>query len=205
MPSGFQLGQLAFALFVAVLIAERVRVLYWRAPLSDAAQRWLLAALRTGDGDAVARLRTARPESHAARILADADGDVNELLGDLFEEARARLLALRVSATLASTTGLLGGILQLARGDGAEGAGLLALKAGAVAQARVSEAITTMAIGVAISAVCFQALSSLREAAKRLVAQDVTVARATLPSPDTQGSARESRPLSRIAGEGPAP
>ncbi|MET0342760.1 MAG: hypothetical protein ABW252_17265 [Polyangiales bacterium] len=174
----YQLGQLALALFVALVIAERVRVLCWRAPLSDEAQRWLLAALRNGDDEAVTKLRAARPESHAARILtARADGDdVNEVLSDLFEEARARLLVLRVSATLASTTGLLGGILALARGEGGE-TGLLALKAGAVAQARMSEAITTMAIGVAMSAVCFQALGRLREAAKRLVAQDVAVGR----------------------------
>ena len=180
----FQLLQLGFALCVVLLIVERVHVLCWRAPISDALVRWLVDALVARDRDAVRGFCAARPSSHAARLAAhilrdDAPTDevIGELLTDLYEEASARLLALRVSATLASTTGLLGGILALTGGAG-EGAGLLALQAGAAARHGLSQAIVTMAIGVALSAVCFQALGLLRRAAQRLVAQDATLARA---------------------------
>jgi hypothetical protein len=180
----FQLWQLGFALFVVALVAERVHALCWRAPIGDALARWLVDALLADDLDRVRRFCAARPESHAARIAAhrlheggEGADALNELLSDLLEEAGARLLALRVSATLASTTGLLGGILALARSDG-QGAGLLALKAGAGARHNLSQAIVTMGIGVAVSAVCFQALALLRPAAKRLVTQDATLARA---------------------------
>jgi hypothetical protein len=183
----FQLGQLAYALFVVLLVAERVHVLCWRAPLSEAGLRFLLGACAAGDQQAVDRFCAARPDSHAARILRrerEGQGDeaIGELLADLYEEAGARLLALRVSATLASTTGLLGGILALA-GGGTAGAGLLALKAGEAQRHSLSEAITTMAIGVALSAVCFQALAQLRPAAQRLVAQDAALARAATKAP----------------------
>lgn len=182
----FQLLQLGFALFVVVLIAGRVHELCWRAPISDALARWLVDALVARDIEAVRAFCAERPDSHAARLAAhtlqdvqQADTDSGELLADLYEEAGARLLALRVSATLASTTGLLGGILALAR-DSQQSAGLLALKAGAAAHHNLSQAIFTMALGVALSAVCFQALALLRPAAQRLVTQDATVARACI-------------------------
>jgi hypothetical protein len=86
-------------------------------------------------------------------------------------------MLLRVSATLASTTGLLGGILALARGS-ASSAGLWALSAGGAERHNLDEAIATMAIGVALSALCFQALALLRPAAQRLVTQTAHLARA---------------------------
>lgn len=186
MPTLYQLCQLAFALLVAGLIAERVRVLCLYGAMSDEALRWLLRALERSDLDAVRGFTRARPTSYVARVLQAAletrdagsvnDDRVGEVVADLQEEASARLRVLRVSATLASTMGLLGGILVLARG--AEQAGLLALRRGGAERGAMAEAIATMAIGVATSALCFQALALLRPAAQRLLTQTRQVVRA---------------------------
>lgn len=181
MPTPYQLCQVAFALVVAGLIAERVRALCLYGAMSDEALRWVLRALERRDLEALRDWTRARPASYVARVLHAAletrdDDSVGEVVADLQEEASARLRVLRVSATLASTMGLLGGILVLARG--AEQSGLLALRAGGGERGAMTEAIATMAIGVATSALCFQSLALLRPAAQRLLAQTRQVVRA---------------------------
>jgi hypothetical protein len=179
----YQLAQLTFALLLAIVIAERVRALCVRGATSDEAMRWLLRSLDEGELDRPLAWARARPDSHVARVLAAAlsaqpsELEVQECLADVREEASARLRMLRVCATLSSTTGLLGGILALSR-NGPEGAGLEALKAGGAERASMAEAIATMAIGVATSALCFQALAVLRPAAQKAVSQAQQAARA---------------------------
>jgi len=184
----FQLAQLGFALIVGLLVAERVRALYLRAASSDEAQRWLVAALEAGELDGPRRWVETRPEAHSARVLhavldraegvdaVDGKDDLGEVLVDLRADTLARLKLLRVSATLASTLGLLGGILTLARGS-ADRRDLLALSAGAAQRATLDEAITSMAIGVATSAFCFQAVSLLRRRAQRQLVETARLAR----------------------------
>lgn len=181
MPTLYQLGQLAYALFVMLVIAERVRALYFGAATSDATVTWIVRSLEKGETALPLAWAMRRPEAHVARVLAAApsaggEGEVGECLIDLQAEAIARLRLIRVCATLASTLGLLGGILVLARGQGAN-AGLAALKAGAAERSALDEAIATMAIGVATSAICFQALALLRPAAQKLLLQAKQIAR----------------------------
>jgi hypothetical protein len=181
-PSWFQLGQLALATFVIAVTAERIAVLHLRAATSDEAVRWLVRMLQSGSRDAPQQWARARPAAQLARIieasrLPNAELELRELMAELRDESLARLGGLRTSATLASTLGLLGGIVTLARGA-PESAGLDALRAGALERLAMHEAIATMAIGVATSAFCFQALSLLRVAAEKRIAQARQLARA---------------------------
>ena len=181
MMSWFQLAQLAFALFVAAVIAERMRALHWHLASSDEAVRWLVRELASEDRTQARAWAEARPDAQAARVViaatsVDADeGAMRELLLDLRDEATARLPLIRVAATLGSTLGLLGGILTLT-GVLTPAAGLLALKAGAVERLSMEQAVATMAIGVATSATCFQGLALLRPAAQKLIAQAQQIA-----------------------------
>jgi hypothetical protein len=158
--------QLGFALAIAALTVERMRALCWTHAISEPAFKRML------EEPGVAHVRS---ESVLARALyAD---DPAEAIADAREIASTRLRVIRVSATMASTLGLLGGILMLA-GAPLHEEGLLALAAGAVERARMTTAIATMAIGVGSSAFCFQALSILRTAARTLLTQTDRVARA---------------------------
>lgn len=180
MISLYQVVQLGFALFVSLVIVERVRALCLRAATSDEALRTIVRAAESDEHEILRGFARARPEAQSSRLiearLSDDPGAVAEVQVDLHEETFARLKLLRVCATLASTMGLLGGILTLA--GKAEAPGLLALQAGAAERLRLSEAIATMAIGVATSALCFQALASLRPPAQKLLMQASQLARA---------------------------
>lgn len=184
MPTLFQLAQLGFALFLAIAIGERVRALFLRAAVSDEGFRWLLRAVQSGDLEAARCWAQERPSAQLARMIAvasastDGSGDLRELAIDLREEASVRLRLIRVSATLASTMGLLGGIVTIARGSSVEGAGLAALQAGGAERLTMNQAIATMAIGIATSALCFQALALLKPAATKLLTQLKQVERA---------------------------
>jgi hypothetical protein len=178
--SWFQLAQLAFAAFVIAVISERVRALHSASATSDDAARWLSRSFEAGAHHRIRNWVHARPSTQLSRIAElalDDPAEMRELLADLRDESLARLGLLRASATLASTLGLLGGILTLARGT-SHNAGLLALQAGAVERLTMDEAITTMAIGVGTSALCFQALALLRPAAEKHLAQARQLARA---------------------------
>lgn len=174
MLQAYQFVQLAFAVFMVLVIAGRVRVLCLRAATSEAAYRWLTRTLEAGDVERARVWARARPEAFVARMIAAADDEERrDLSFELRDRASAHLRLLRVSATLASTLGLLGGILALARAD----TGLSALRAGGAQREALTEAIITMAIGVATSALCFQALALLRPAARKLLEQTRQIAR----------------------------
>jgi hypothetical protein len=185
--SWFSLGQLGFALLVVGLVAERAYVLAWRSALSEEATRWLMRQLERADRSQLVRFCQQRPQAQLAQVVlcaldADAESELPELLLSLREQSLARLRLLRVSATLASTLGLLGGILTLAGVFGAPN-DLSALKAGGAQRLTLSHALTTMAIGVATSAFCFQALAVLRPIAERQLASAQRAAREASAAP----------------------
>ncbi|MEY4512423.1 MAG: hypothetical protein RLZZ450_4545 [Pseudomonadota bacterium] len=176
MPSWFQLAQLAVALFLSIVIGRRVHALYYRDATSEEAFRWLLRTLQSGEREAARAWARARPRAQLARMIELAAtsslpaAELRELIIDLRDESTASLRMLRVSATLVSTLGLMGGILTLALGSSRH-AGLMALQAGRVERMTMNEALATMAIGVATSALCFQAVALLRPAAQRAILQ----------------------------------
>ena len=176
MPSWFQLGQLAVALFLSVLICRRVQALHYRDATSEEAFRWLLRTLESGEREPVLAWARARPHAQLARMIelafssSQPAAELRELVIELRDQSMASLRTLRVAATLVSTLGLMGGILTLALGSSRH-AGLMALQAGRVEHMTMNEALATMAIGVATSALCFQAVGLLRPAARRAMFQ----------------------------------
>ena len=188
MPSWFQLAQLCVALALAIVIGERVRSLHFRDATSEEAFRWLLRTLDRGDTESARAWARARPRTQLARMVeltfvsSQPAGELRELILELREESTAWLRMLRVGATLVSTLGLLGGILTLALGSSRH-AGLMALQAGGVERMTMNEALATMAIGVATSALCFQGLAVLRPAAQRSLQQVRQLERLLVPAP----------------------
>jgi hypothetical protein len=164
-------------------IAERAHYLLFRAKLSEEGWAFVQRGVQAGELAELRAFARAQPHAHVSAVLRAAfdpnperdDGDLAELLSSLHEQSAARLRVVRVGATLASSLGLLVGILCIRRGFG-EPAGLLALEAGLPQKLAMSQALFAMAIGVATSAVCFYALSLLRPAAQALVAQSARAA-----------------------------
>jgi len=176
------LAQLALSMGLFVVIGERALYLLYSAPVSAAALSWLTSNLAAGRGDRSLRFAQQRPTAHVSRVLLatlgpavpDAD-DLPDLLSQLTERAVIRLRLLRVGATVASTAGLLVGIVRISGGYAAP-SGLLALEAGLTERLAMSSALFSMAVGVGTSAVCFYATSLFRRAAQQLVGQAARVA-----------------------------
>lgn len=170
------------ALVVVAAVVERARCLLFRAPVSAELTRTLTEALASGRSDLALRVAKELPECWASRVVIEAspaDGtDRAELaatcLADLRVEAEARLGLIRVSATLASTMGLMAGILAIQRGF--SGHGLLALSQGLAQRVAMSEALTHMAIGIGTAAFSFAAFGLLRKAARDGLSQASQVA-----------------------------
>ena len=171
-------AQLAFALFVVVVIAERAWVLLLEAPVSEQADRWLRESLSRDALGLVRRWSLRRPTTYVAQVLTTGlfersespEEGLAELLLDLNYAATKRLMLLRVSATLASSLGLLSAIVAIRQGFGGD-SGLISLQAGLAERLSVAHALWSMAVGVGTSAVCFFALSIFRQRAWELVAQ----------------------------------
>ena len=171
-------AQLAFALFVVVVIAERAQALLLAAPISADAARWLTESLSRGELGVVRRWSLLRSPTYVAQVLSTGlseraespEEGLAELLLDLKDAATKRLMLLRASATLASSLGLLAAIVAIRHGFGGD-SGLLALQAGLAERLSIAHALWSMAVGVGTSAVCFFALSIFRRRAWELVAQ----------------------------------
>lgn len=185
MLSWFNVLQLGFAAIVAAVAYERARVLFYEAPTTAQFLKVAQRRLQEGDLEAVRRMAEAAGSAWAGRVLRtglegpswqEAAVEVSSLLSDLRYEASQRLGMLRVSATIASTTGLLGAILALSSGFSADG--LVALKAGAMESAALRQSLLTMAIGVGLSGFCFYAFGLFRRAALDAVRDATRVARA---------------------------
>ncbi|MFT3922641.1 MAG: hypothetical protein QM778_08920 [Myxococcales bacterium] len=176
----FELGQVAFALGVMVVIGERARALFFRSLTSEHAMKWLAARLRAGDAASAQAWARQVPESFVARVLLETldvqnpERDPDLLRVDLRHAAGIRLGLLRGCATLASALGLLGGILAIRQGLSG-GGGLLALQAGLAQQMALADALESMALGVGTSALCFYALGAFRKAAGQLLAQSAHI------------------------------
>jgi hypothetical protein len=176
------LVQLALSAGLLAVIGERAAYLWYVAPASAPALRWLGQCVEEGRVERVLFWARKRPGTHVAQILLaqlepqpDGEHDLPELLSELTERAVIRLRLLRVGATVASTSGLLVGIVRISGGYAAP-SGLLALEAGLTERLTMSSALFSMAVGVGTSAVCFYATSLFRRAAQQLVAQSVRAA-----------------------------
>jgi hypothetical protein len=190
LPDALTLFQLGLSAALLGVILDRAYCLLWAAPLSSRGVAHVLRALERAEDGPLRAFAKHTARTHVGRVLAIAfepitDGlpredALAELSFELSAEAAARLRALRVGATIASTTGLLIGIVRL-RGGFTKPPGLLALEAGLTERLAVSDALFSMAIGVGTSAVCFYALSLLGDAARGLVAQRARVESALLP------------------------
>jgi hypothetical protein len=201
-PDILTLLQLGLAATLLGVIGDRVHILMFAAPLHRRGVEFVLRLLSSADSDPRTSAGSAQLDAlrafastagtsrtHVARVLravldCDEQGEhrqdaLAELSFELSAEATARLRTLRVGATIASTLGLLVGIVRL-RGGFAKPSGLLALEAGLTERMALSDALLSMAIGVGTSAVCFYALSLLGEAARALMAQRARVERALL-------------------------
>jgi hypothetical protein len=175
--------QLGLSAALAALIVERTRYLLVAAPLSPEGLKFVVAALEAGRTEQAQVWAEEAARTHVGQVLrvglgardGDDDDELSEALFELQACCLVRLRALRVGATVASTLGLLAGILRI-RGGLGESAGLLALEAGLAEKVALGQALFSMALGVATSAVCFYALGVLREAAQALLAQGTKVA-----------------------------
>jgi hypothetical protein len=175
--------QLGVSAGLAAVIVERVRYLLVVAPLSPEGMKFVVAALEAGRSEQVRVWAEEAARTHVGQVLqaglgaggSEQEDELSDVLFELQARCLARLRALRVGATVASTLGLLTGILRI-RGGLGESAGLLALEAGLAEKVALGQALGSMAVGVATSAVCFYALGVLREAAKGLLAQGTKVA-----------------------------
>ncbi len=170
----FTLIQLALVLTVLVVIAERARLLWFRAPVSGRLCTELERCVRAGRLERIEALCAASPFRWACRAALvarqqDAATAAEALFLDLRYEAERRLVTLRIAATLASTLGLLGGILAIRQGFGA--GGLLALESGLAQHVALGRALSTMALGIGTSAICFAAFAAFRRAARHVLTQ----------------------------------
>jgi hypothetical protein len=159
-------------------VAERAVALLYRLPPGEAGLALVTERLRSGDVKTARAWAQERPDTLLGQLLGRyfqpmpwaETPEPGLLVADLAERVNARLLWLRVAATLSSTLGLLGGVLAIARGFG-PAQGLVALESGLAERLAMDQALTSMALGVGTAAVCFYGLSRLRPAARQLVAQ----------------------------------
>ncbi len=172
----FSIQALLAAILLGVAI-ERGRALLFVAPVSRRFMDALSDALEARAVTCALALSNADPKRWVNRIVltwlhaeaSDRDERMEMELGDLRMEAGARLTLLRVSATISSTLGLLGGILAIQRGF--SGKGLLSLSAGLAQQVALNQALSHMAVGMGTAAFCFAAFNLFRTAARDALTQ----------------------------------
>lgn len=176
----FHVLQLAFAAVALGVVVERVRFLFYVAPLDT--KPWLRAVLDAIDEDDLATatllVKRARPaliaEVAHAGLQARADGEgagpaIDERASLAEDQAVARLRAVRVFASLGSATGLLGAAIELGRLYGRE-YGLAALQAGRAEALAISSALLAVVVGTAVSLVCWTAFRILQKHAAAVIA-----------------------------------
>ena len=176
----FNALQLLLAAVALALIAERFRSLFYRARIDAgpylAALRYDLQAGRIHAARELAE--TGRPawipELVHAVLRAETDGEqaegvADEVCANRRDDAGRGIYLLHGLARAATPLALLGVILELSSALSGRGAGLQALQAGSVQNIALSRALSTLAIGIATSAVCFVASGMLRKRALALV------------------------------------
>ncbi len=178
----YALGQLGLTLIVFAIVVERARELFFRAPTSERALRWLGTQLKKGDAAGPLSWANRLPDTYVSQVLRAQLGTEDR---DFFESSDLirvelryavgrRLGLLRSSATLSSVLGLLGAILAIRQGF--NDTSLLALQAGLAQKVAVAQALESMGIGVGTSAFCFYALGLFRRVARDLIRQATHIA-----------------------------
>ncbi|MFW5877227.1 MAG: MotA/TolQ/ExbB proton channel family protein [Myxococcota bacterium] len=175
----YHAGQLVLAVVAVAVIASRIRVLLYDAPLPlRPFRRLLTAAVRDGDMErARAMAAAAEPAwvGQAARTALEAHGEGHEawlsaepLLLELRFEAERGLWGLRALASLASALGFLGAIwelLKMLQGDH----GLEGLMAGLAERMAFERALLSLLLGAVVAGVCLYARAILGRQAVRLL------------------------------------
>jgi hypothetical protein len=170
--------QLALAASAVIVIARRMHVLLFVAPLDIkpfvSALDSALAARQPGLAQALARAcAPSWPAQLADGALAQLErgAPVQEALDDAqldLEAATSRGLgALVAFGRMANPLAFIGVMLELGRAFG-QGQGLLGLQRGLVASSAMERSLFTFALGVATFAVCFVAATILQRRARRL-------------------------------------
>lgn len=170
--------QLLLAAYVAALISERTRTLFYRAPLeAKPYAKVALRAVRAGDWSAAEALARAGKPAWIAEVLGAAvearkRGEavtiaLDEVLSELKYEAERSLLSLRVLSSLASVSGMLGAVIEVLRflsGD----VGLLGMMAGLSERTTAERALLAFVIGASTAAVAMASRRTLGRQAVRL-------------------------------------
>ena len=202
----FQLGVLAG---IVGLVAERVRALAGRGP---ADVEPLLRLVRGAPPDqalaTLASLRGAFVAHAIAPWLAASPADRDVALEEALHEARAaivaRLMAIRIGASVSALLGFVGAAMELAwisSGDH----GLLDLDPRRLAAIGASRAALSISLGVGGSTLALGAWMALRKQAARLV-RECETAVDRLRGPIRQGEARrEDRAEAQPEARGEAP
>ena len=196
----FHYVQIAFGLAVAGFIAWRMRVLFFEAALDAGPFLPALRRVLAEEGPEAARdlAAAARPAwvgrvAHAGLEARLAGGDVSieveEELGELRFEAGRGVGALRVLASVATATAVLGGVVELIGVLGGGQRGLEGLMAGLAEKLAFERALLAVALGVAIALVCYTARGAFRAQATALVRDMVRAAELVdrPPGPDPSG------------------
>lgn len=177
--TAYYAAQVALGVVAAAIVAERIRALMYRASLPlRPFRRVLLALVRTGQAERARRLgEAARPawvgEVASCMLSAHADGLdaerlVEPVLLEMRYEAGRGLWALRVMASVASASGVLGALWQLLRV--LEGrVGLEGLEAGLAERMAFQRALLSLLIGAMVATVALYARSVLARQARRLL------------------------------------
>jgi biopolymer transport protein ExbB/TolQ len=167
------------AVVAAAIVVERVRTLFYCAPLEARPYlRTLEAALEQGNHGRVEQLaRLGRPAWLAELVWTalrapdqgmPVEAALEERFTELRFEAEQRVRTLRVLGSLGSAVGLLGAVLELIgylQGD----LGLAGLMAGLAERIAFRRAVTSLVAGVAIAMVCLSAFGVVRPQARRLI------------------------------------
>ncbi len=206
--TAYHYGQLVLAVGVLVLVGRRVHEVFFEAArhdrrLGDA----ILAHLRAGEIESAgalaagggpsweARLGRAALDAHHAEM--DVGAMVEEVMTDLRFQASAGLRSLRVLASIASASGLMGACVEyvwLMNGDH----GLAGLMAGRPEEMATGRAILAVAIGFSVMIVALSARTQLGREGRALLAR----ARKTAEALDRWGQRGEEEPqVAEIAEE----
>lgn len=184
----FRLGQLALAALVVAVVVRRVRELGFRSQLD--VQPFVSAmrgAIMVEDLEHARRIATLGLPAWVARVgeaALDAreaglpvGAIVEETLADVRFESQEGIRTLRVLATIASATGLLGAIWEVMWMLGSDH-GLLDLVPGLAQQVAFQNAMMSMVSGISIALFAGVSMTALRRHGRRMLVETHAAANA---------------------------
>lgn len=186
--TAYHYGQIVLALGVLALVGKRVHEVFFEAGRFDKRLgEAILASLRAGETARARALAAGGGEAWEARIGraafdaydrgVDVGATVEEVMGDVRYSASAGLRSLRVLASIASASGLMGACIEyvwLMTGDH----GLAGLMAGRPQELATTRAILSVAIGFSVMIVALSARTQLGREGRALLARAKKTARA---------------------------